>query len=72
MTLFQTAKPIELCRWLVRTYSHAGDTVFDPFAGAGAVPLAALLEGREIIASELNPDYFATMQRRIETQGLIS
>lgn len=60
-----TQKPGPLCSWLVRTYSHPGQTVLDPFAGGGNIPLAALREGRNVVASELDPAYFETMRRRV-------
>ena len=66
-----TQKPLDLGRWLVRTYSHPGMTVLDPFAGGGNLPLAALLEGRNVIASEVDPIPFETMRRRVsEIEGV--
>jgi hypothetical protein len=39
--------------------------VYDPFAGSGAVPLVALQEGRDFVASELSPAYVAIAEQRI-------
>jgi DNA modification methylase len=43
----------------VTQYSMAGETVYDPFAGLGTVPLRALKLGRRGIGVELNPAYCA-------------
>jgi hypothetical protein len=42
-------KPVDLLRWLVRSYSRPGDLVVDPFAGSGSSGVAALAEGRQFI-----------------------
>lgn len=43
----------------VEDYSMPGETVFDPFGGIMTVPYIALKMGRQAVACELNPDYFA-------------
>lgn len=60
-----TAKPVNLCRWLVKTYSHPGQTVLDPFAGGGSTAVAALREGRNVIACELDAAYYEVMRARV-------
>lgn len=47
--------------------SAKGDTVLDPFAGSGTVGVVALRHGRNFIGCELNPDYVAIAQMRIES-----
>lgn len=49
-------KPVELMRRLVKTHSNKGDLVVDPFAGSGSTGLAALLEGREFVGADTDPD----------------
>lgn len=44
---------------LIERYSMKGETVFDPFAGLGTVPMRALALGRRGGGSELNPYYHA-------------
>lgn len=44
-------------RRVIRLWSYVGDTVLNPCAGQGTVPLLARHEGRRCIAVELNPDY---------------
>lgn len=45
--------------------SRPGDTVLDPFLGAGTTALVAEREGRQWIGCELNPDYVAIAERRL-------
>ncbi len=61
-----TQKPIELMRYLVRTYTNPGDVVLDPCMGSGTTCLAAKLEGRGYIGIEREPKYFETAKTRIE------
>lgn len=53
--LHSTQKPLDLMRWLVRSYSRPGDLVADPFAGRGTTVLAAALEGRRYFGCEKDP-----------------
>ncbi len=47
-----TQKPLELCRYIIRTYSNPGDLVLDNCCGSGTIPLAAKLEGRNYIGMD--------------------
>ena len=49
-----TQKPVTLARYLVRTYSNAGDVILDNAFGSGSIPLAAALENRNCIGIEKN------------------
>ncbi len=49
-----TQKPIELGRYLVRTYSNPGDLILDNTFGSGSFLVAALLEGRNFVGVERN------------------
>ncbi|NQY43444.1 MAG: site-specific DNA-methyltransferase [Legionellales bacterium] len=60
-----TQKPLELGRYLVRTYSNKGDLVLDNACGSGTFLVAAKLEGRDFIGFETNKDYFQKMQQRL-------
>lgn len=48
-----TQKPVELGRYLVRTWSNPGDLVLDNAFGSGSFLVAALLEGRDFLGIEL-------------------
>ncbi len=51
-----TQKPVELGRYLIRTYSNEGDVVLDNTSGSGSFLVAAMLEGRNFIGIEKNKD----------------
>ncbi|KXU06796.1 DNA-methyltransferase [Streptococcus gallolyticus] len=51
-----TQKPVELGRYLIRTYSNEGDVILDNTSGSGAFLVAAVLEGRNFIGIEKNED----------------
>ena len=54
--LHPTQKPVELGRYLIRTYTEPGDVVLDNTCGSGSFLVAALLEGRNFIGIEKNED----------------
>ena len=47
-----TQKPIDLCRYIIRTYSNKGDLVLDCCCGSGTIPLAAKMEDRNYIGMD--------------------
>jgi site-specific DNA-methyltransferase (adenine-specific)/modification methylase len=51
-----TQKPVELGRYLIRTYTNKGDIVLDNTFGSGSFLVAALIEGRNFIGIEKNED----------------
>lgn len=51
-----TQKPVELGRYLIRTYTNPGDIVLDNACGSGSFCVAAVLEGRSFIGIEKNED----------------
>lgn len=51
-----TQKPVELARYLIRTFSKTGDVILDNTCGAGSFLVAAILEGRNFIGIEKNED----------------
>lgn len=70
--LHPTQKPVDLFRYLIRTYSNAGDTVLDFCAGSGTTAVAALKEGRDFICVESDHRHYATMQDRVKDLTEIS
>jgi modification methylase len=60
--------PVEVADRLIRLFSFAGDTVFDPFLGTGTTSVAALLAGRNSIGNEIEPVYLEHAYERL--QGL--
>ena len=64
--LHPTQKPLDLMRWLVRTYTNPGDTVLDCFAGSGSTLAACLMEGRHGVGCELDAGYYAKATARLQ------
>ncbi|MEW6720567.1 MAG: site-specific DNA-methyltransferase [Thermodesulfobacteriota bacterium] len=64
--------PLELAERLIRMFSFAGDTVFDPFMGTGTTNVAAARWGRNSIGLEIDREYFDMACNRFsrETQNL--
>lgn len=54
VVLHPTQKPIELGRYMIRTYTNPGDVILDNTFGSGSFLVAALLEGRNFIGIEKN------------------
>ncbi|TWA74132.1 DNA modification methylase [Azospirillum brasilense] len=57
--------PPDLAERCIRAGSKLGDTVLDPFGGAGTTGLVADRLGRDAVLIELNPEYAALTRRRI-------
>jgi len=51
-----TQKPIELGRYLIKTFTNPGDVVLDNACGSGSFLLSAILENRQFIGIEKNED----------------
>ena len=61
-----TEKPVGLLSNLISSVTKPGDLILDPFAGSGSTLVAAKKTGRRFIGVELDDEYFAIAQRRIE------
>ena len=60
-----TQKPVALLEYLIRTYTHKGDTVLDFTMGGGSTGVACKNTGRNFIGIELDEDYFEVATERI-------
>lgn len=65
-----TQKPIDLFRYLIKTYTNEHETVFDGYMGSGTTAMACIAEKRNFVGSELNKEYFELATKRIETELL--
>lgn len=63
-----TQKPVELGRYLIRTYTNPGDIVLDNACGSGSFLVAAALEGRQYIGIEKNQN---TMLHKVQQTDYI-
>jgi len=61
-----TQKPLDLIRYLILTYSNAGDMVFDGYMGSGTTRIASYQEGRNCIGAETEKEYFDLQEKRFE------
>ena len=62
--------PPDLARRCILSGSRPGDTVLDPFNGAGTTGFVAQEHGREYVGIELNPEYIEIAERRMSQQTL--
>ena len=58
--------PVELPYRLIQLYTYSNEVVLDPFVGSGQTALAALKSGRHYVCYELNEEYLALANNRIE------
>lgn len=63
--LHPTQKPLELVEWLVRTYSHEGELVLDPFMGSGTTIVAAARALRRAVGVEREIEYVKKAAARL-------
>ena len=63
--LHPTQKPVELIRWLIRSYSNEGDTILDNCMGSGTTAIACIREKRNFIGFALNTEYYDLCKKRI-------
>lgn len=61
-----TVKPVTLMRYLLKLITPPGGVVLDPFTGSGTTGVAALLEQRRFIGTELTDEYAAIIDARLE------
>ena len=66
VSLHPTEKPVELCKWLIKTYTNEGMTVLDNCMGSGSTGVACLSTNRNFIGIELDKDYFTIAESRIK------
>jgi len=56
--IHETQKPLELMKYLIKTYSNENDFVLDNTMGSGTCPLAAKELNRKFIGIEKEPKYY--------------
>jgi site-specific DNA-methyltransferase (adenine-specific) len=59
---------VELCEYLIRTYTDPGELVADVCAGSGTTAVACIHTGRRFICFENAPTYFAAASARIRRE----
>lgn len=59
-----TQKPVELCEWLINTYSNENDLVLDFCMGSGSTGVACKNTNRRFIGIEKDPEIFKVAKKR--------
>ena len=60
-----TQKPVDLIRYLIRTFTNEGDVVLDNCIGSGTCAVACIKEHRHFIGYEMDEKYFNMAKLRI-------
>ena len=68
-TIHPTQKPIKLYEWLLTHYAKEGDKILDTHLGSGSHAIACNNLGFNLVASELDNDYFEASVERIKREG---
>ena len=64
--LHPTQKPVDLFRYIIRTYSNENDIILDNAAGSGTTAISALMEKRKYILIEKDEKYCDIIEKRIK------
>ena len=67
-SIHPTQKPVDLCEYLIKTYTNKNDLVLDFTMGSGTVGIACLHTGRRFIGIEKDPEIFKVAEKRIKTE----
>ncbi len=63
--LHPTQKPVDLFRYMIRTYTSPDAIVLDPTCGVATTAVAALAEGRRYLCGDLSSEYAEIGRQRI-------
>lgn len=61
----EAEKSVEIAQQLIEWCSDEGMKILDPFMGSGTVGCACMTTNRNYVGIELDPDYFATAEKRV-------
>ena len=64
--LHPTQKPLELMKYLVKTYTNEGETVLDFTMGSGSTGVACVNTNRKFVGIEMDSNYFDIAKQRIK------
>ena len=64
--LHPTQKPVELCEYLIKTYTDENEIVLDNCTGSGSTGVASLNTNRRFIGIELDTTYCGISKQRIQ------
>ena len=61
-----TQKPVELGRYLIKTFTKENDVVLDNTCGSGSFLVSAVLEGRKFIGIEKNKEVYLHRKHSVD------
>ena len=61
-----TQKPIELGRYLIRTFTNKDEIILDNTCGSGSFLVSAVLEGRKFIGIEKNEEVYLHKKQKVD------
>ena len=61
-----TQKPVRLYEWLLMNYAKEGDKILDTHLGSGSIAIACHNLGFDLIACELDKEYYDSAMKRIK------
>ncbi len=64
--LHPTQKPVDLCEYLIKTYTNEGDLILDNCIGSGSTAIACINTNRNFIGFEKDTTYCDLANKRIE------
>lgn len=66
VSVHPTQKSVEVCEWLIKSYTNEGMMVLDNCMGSGTTGVACVNTDRNFIGIELDEGYFEIAKNRIE------
>ena len=64
--LHPTQKPVELCNYMIKTYTNENEIVLDMTGGSGTTAESCLITNRQFIVMEKEPNYYEVIKKRVE------
>lgn len=61
-----TQKPVELCEYLIKTYTNEGEIVLDNCLGSGTTAVACELNNRKWVGFETEREYMEIINKRLD------
>lgn len=63
---YPTEKPVEICEILITQSTNAGELVIDPFMGSGSVGLAAVINNRKFLGTDIKENAVELTRKRLK------
>jgi site-specific DNA-methyltransferase (adenine-specific) len=60
-----TQKPVELYKWILKNFANEGSKILDTHLGSGSIALACHDYKFDLVASEINKEYFDSTMKRV-------